>query len=180
MVHNHVLTEHTIFRLTPIDYHRPFISYSTMILSCTNRNTFSLQNIDRSLINVVFYYLICAFSYLTLSIEHKTTSKNKKFALILNRRVALTTLDILLRCEANFFPWYWIAHNLRTSNIFDWFIVHSSYHVEWVTALSYCCTLTRRRNPSFTCWLNTDFCSETFALLHALNITLKTSGKFFG
>lgn len=149
-----------------------------MILSGANWYSFSLQNIYSAIINVIFYYLICALSNLTLSIKHKTSSKNKKFSLIMNRWMALTSLDILLRCETNFFPWNGITHNLRTSNIFDRFIIHSTNHVKRISALSYCSTLTGWGYPSFPCRLDSNFSTETFTLLHALNVALKTSCKF--
>lgn len=179
MKNDHVLTHHSIFWLTTINYHWSFVVDCRMIFSNTNWNSFCFENVDGEIVAIVLYYLIRALPDLPLPIEHKTSSEHHNLTLILDSRMALTSLNNLLWTKRDFLPGNRISHNLRFWNFFDRLIVHPTNHVHWLSNLCYSRTLTRWRNPRLTAWLYPHFSPKSFSFLHSLNVALKTASKFF-
>ena len=93
MENKHVVTNHAVFWLAPINDHRAFVIYCWVVFSYPNGNAFSLENVNAQVVAIVLDNLVGAFSYLALSVEHEATAKNDYFALVVNSRMALSPLD---------------------------------------------------------------------------------------
>lgn len=179
MEHNHILTEHSVFRLAAVNYHWTFIVSSSMVFSCPNRDTFCFENVDHRVVAVVLNNLICALSNLSLSVELEAAAKHDNLALVLDCWVALSPLNHLLWVEWHFLPRDGITHNLCSRYILNRLVVHSANHEHRLSTLGYCCALAGWRHPCFACRLSSDFYSEAFSLLHSLHVTLNASRQLF-
>lgn len=167
------MADHPVFRLTAVNDHRAFIVYSRVVFPHTNRDTFSLKNVDCWVVAVVLDHLVSALSDLALSVEHKATAEHNYLALVMDSWVALSALNNLLRTELCLLPVYWVAHYLSSSYVLDGLVIHAANHVHRSTHLGDRGTLTWWRYPGLTEWLSSHLGSETFPLLHSLDIALK-------
>lgn len=177
MEDNHILANHAILSLTSVNHHTSLVSDSGVIFSRSDGNTFSLDHVNGGGLQIVLKHLISALSHLPLAVEMETTTENEQFLLVMDGGVALTTLNLLLRGEINFFPVDAVAHHSRANDFFDRLAVHATDHVAGVAASGEGCGFTRRRHPGFTLRLNTNFSSKAFSFLHSLHKGLDTSSE---
>lgn len=94
--HDHVLAHHTVLCLATVDDHGALVGDRTVILARANRNTFALEHLDRASCQVILEDLVGALTNHALAIELEAASEDKKLVLVLDRAVALATLDLLL------------------------------------------------------------------------------------
>lgn len=91
--------------------------------------------------------------------------------------VALSALDYLLRFELGVSPAHRVRINLGLHYLFNRLVTHPTNHVQGVLVVCQRCTLSWCRSPSFAFRLKTYMNSETFSLLHTLDVRLQTTSQ---
>ena len=172
MQHNHLIEEHTAFSLTAIDNHRLLVDHSTVVLTSTCRVARRLTLGHASLIGIKLNQLIRALTHLALLMEHETATECVNLAVIGNGCVALSALDDLGACVRDPLPNYLVAVDLSEHDFLAYVVVEPTHEVHVVTYGCQGRTLTRRR-LTLRVNRNLDIDTETFSLLHALDVGLK-------
>lgn len=176
MEHNHVLSDHPIFRLPSIDDHASLVSHRTVVFASPDACAFSLNNADEFLFQVELKHLVCALPHLSLCIIHKAPAKDIKLILVKDSAMALPSLDDLLGFELGVGPVHRVGHDARLHDFFNRLISHATDHIQGAIVVSQRCALSWRRRPPFAFRLDANMNSKTLTLLHALDVRLQPAG----
>ena len=126
-----------VLKLSTIYYHGVSKDSGVMVLSGKNVETFGLEHLIPLVYSVVDHYLVCAFSHLSLPIEHKAPSKDIHRVIIRASRMSASSLYSLIEIVVNILPlWVEIVHfvhvgayDFELSHLFISIIVQTTHQV---------------------------------------------------
>lgn len=170
----HFVVKDPTFSLSTIDDHGLFVDNGAVVFPGARRESGRFALLHKSLICIELQELVCAFTNLSLRIEHEASSENVDFAAISYGCMALPALYRLYARIWKSLPNDLISNHFGKDDLLAGIKVQATDQVHVITDGRQGGAFARCRHPQ-RLLRNADFHPETLPLLHSLNIVLQSA-----